>query len=87
LLAIQSLGTKSDSCIKVHLDIQGVEMAMKLDTGASVSIISDSVQRKVSNVVLEKSDTKLRAYTGEPIKVLQLKSSTGVKNVIYLRLW
>ena len=40
LLAIQSPGNKTNSHIKVQLEIQGVKMTMKLDTVASVSIIS-----------------------------------------------
>ena len=71
LLAIQSPGTKTDSRIKVQLEIQGVKMTMKLDTGASVSIISSRVYREnFPEIPLQKSDTTLRTYTGEPIKVL-----------------
>jgi len=77
LLVILLLGNKSDSCIKIQLEIQGVEMTMELDIGASVSIISDRVYKeKFLNVVLEKSDTSS-----------QLKPITRVKNVIYLCLW
>ena len=43
LLAIQSPRNKTDSRIKVQLEIQGIEMTMELDTGASVSIISNRV--------------------------------------------
>ena len=46
LLAIQSPGNKTDSRIKVQLEIQGVKMTMELDTGASVSIISSRVYRE-----------------------------------------
>jgi len=54
LLAIQSLRNKSNSRIKIQLEIQGVEMIMKLDTGASVSIILDRVYKeKFPNVVLK----------------------------------
>ena len=71
LLAIQSPGNKTDSRIKVRLEIQRVKMTMELDTGASVSIISSRVYREnFPEIPLQKSDTTLRAYTGEPIKVL-----------------
>ena len=46
LLAIQSPRNKTDSRIKVQLEIQGVKMTMELDTGASVSIISSRVYRE-----------------------------------------
>ena len=71
LLAIQSPGNKIDSRIKVQLEIQGVKMTMELDTGVSVSIISSRVYKEnFSEIPLQKSDTTLRIYTGEPIKVL-----------------
>ena len=71
LLAIQSPGNKTDSHIKVQLEIQGVKMTMKLDTGASVLIISSRAYREnFPEIPLQKSDTTLRAYTGEPIKVV-----------------
>lgn len=71
LLAIQSPGNKTDSRIKVQLEIQGIEMTMELDTGTSVSIISNRVySESFSDISLQKSDTMLKTYTGEPIKVL-----------------
>ena len=70
LLAIQSPGNKTDSCIKVQLEIQGVKMTMELGTGASVSINSSRVYKEnFSEIPLQKSDTTLRTYTGEIIKV------------------
>ena len=65
LLAIQSPGNKSNSHIKVQLEIQGVKMTIKLDTVASVSIISSRGYKR----------TFLRfpcTYTREPIKVLSM---------------
>ena len=71
LLAIQSPGNKTDSRIKVQLEIQGVKMTMELDTGASVSIISRRVYKEnFSEISLQKTDTTLKTYTGETIKVL-----------------
>ena len=46
LLAIQSPRNKTNSHIKVQLEIQGVKMTMKLDTVASVSIISSRGYKK-----------------------------------------
>ena len=44
LLAIQSPGNKTDFCIKVQLEIQGAEITMELDTGAS---FKKTVQREL----------------------------------------
>ena len=88
LLAIQSPGNKTDSHIKVQLEIQGNEMTMEVDTGASVSIISNIVySENFSDISLQKSDTMLKTYNGEPIKVLgtfSLKSIIKISNAIYL---
>ena len=71
LLAIQSPGNKTDSRIKVQLEIKSIKIIMELDTGASVSIISNRVySENFSDTSLQKSDTMLKTYTGEPIKIL-----------------
>ena len=48
-------------------------MTMELVTRASVSIISSRVYKEnFSEISLQKSDTTLRTYTGEPVMVLSM---------------
>ena len=45
---------------------------MEIDTGASVSIVSETeYQRRWPNVSLNSTPVKLRTYTGEILKVLE----------------
>ena len=51
-------------------EVNGVTLPMELDTGASVSIISQNVWEGIlSKMQLEKSDTLLKTYTGEKLQV------------------
>ncbi|MDD9817031.1 MAG: reverse transcriptase domain-containing protein, partial [Gammaproteobacteria bacterium] len=57
--------------ITAQLEINGKQLTMEVDTGAAVSIISESTQKKVfSKVSLQRTSVKLRTYTDEPISVL-----------------
>ena len=57
----------------VTVDVNGNPLSMELDTGASVSIASqstfDSIQVGESMLELDKSTVRLQTYTGEQIKV------------------
>ena len=61
---------------------------MKLDTGASVSIISSRVYKEnFSEIPLQKSDTTLRTYTGARFWVWpKLQSNVKSSGTVYLYL-
>ena len=50
-----------------NLTINGKELLMEIDTGSSVSIISEGTfdKRFADNILLTPSTSKLRTYTGE----------------------
>jgi hypothetical protein len=62
--------------LEVHLN--DVPVQMELDTGATVSIITNAtykhIQRKSFVSALQPADSKLRAYTGHYVQVLGLTS-------------
>lgn len=54
----------------VDFEINAVHVLMQIDTGAAVSIISETVyERSFSYVLLEDASVKLKTYTGQPIPV------------------
>ena len=56
--------------IKVQLKINGIAFMMEVDTGASVSIISEKTwKQKLPKLKLQESTVLLKAYTGQPIKI------------------
>ena len=60
-----------EAAIILEPEVNGVTLPMELDTGASVSIISQKVWEGIlSKMQLEKSDTLLKTYTGEKLQVL-----------------
>ena len=60
-----------ESGIQVDLKVKGVTLNMILDTGASVSIISQKTWKELFPVVkLDKSLVMLRTYLGEKLQVL-----------------
>ena len=57
--------------ILIPLSINGSKMSMELDTGASVSVMSNEAWRKLkTSTKLQKFSLKLRTYTGEALKVV-----------------
>ena len=57
--------------ILIPLSINGSKMSMELDTGASVSVMSNEAWRKLkTSTKLQISSLKLRTYTGEALKVV-----------------
>lgn len=57
---------KPEPSIMIPLKVNGEECSMELDTGASVSIMSEEAWRKrFPTAPLDESQIKLRTYTGE----------------------
>lgn len=54
----------------VTVKINGYATNMKIDTGASVSIISDETYKAIGAPDLHESNAKLKTYTGDEIPVL-----------------
>ena len=72
LFTIRTVQSNRTEEIMVRLRINGVPVPMELDTGASVSLVSEKTWRKqLQEVPLQHSDTTMRTYTGEGIKVLR----------------
>ena len=57
--------------LELNVSIQGKTIAMELDTGAALSLISeDTYQRVFPDMALQESSIKLKSYSGEDIPVL-----------------
>ena len=58
----------------VNINVNGHEITMEVDTGASVTVISEQTYRQTLKSVpkIQPSDANLHTYTGEEIKVLGL---------------
>ena len=64
------VGSSNPRPYKVTLDFDGVPIEMEIDTGAAVSIISESTQKIVfPKARLSKSSVVLRTYSFEPVTV------------------
>ncbi|KAL9984702.1 hypothetical protein ACROYT_G007028 [Oculina patagonica] len=62
---------KPEPSIKVPVKVNGEQFSMELDTGASVSIMSEEAWKKnFPKIPLEESKMKLRTYTGEALEIL-----------------
>ena len=62
---------KPEPSIIIPVKVNGEDCSMELDTGASVSIMSEEAWKKsFAWVPLEKSQIKLRTYTGETLDVI-----------------
>ena len=63
---------------KVTMNIEGSDLNMELDTGASKSIMSEETYKSLCGrskhlyIVLEDTSVRLRTYTGESLNVLGL---------------
>ena len=67
--------TLSHAGIMLDLVVEGKPLRMELDTGASVSIISEKTWKtELQAPPLAKSSIKLKTYTGQQLKVLGLKT-------------
>lgn len=67
-----TLGSKRPAPYKVQLSVNGQTLEMEIDTGASLSVISEKTYNylvsKNGASPLEKSGTVLRTYTGQEVK-------------------
>ena len=71
MFAIKAIQEEPDAGIHVEVKVNGIPIHMELDTGASVTIISERTwQAKMAAVPLQKSGILLKMYTGERLKVL-----------------
>ena len=62
---------KPEPSIMVPVKVNGVSFSMELDTGASVSIMSEEAwRRRFPKVPLEASQIKLKTYTIEALKII-----------------
>ena len=67
------MSQRRNAPITVSLRVNQVETTMEVDTGASVSIMSETTYQKLwpeGNFPLQPSDAKLRTYTGESLCIL-----------------
>ena len=71
LFTIKAINCVHTDAIKLDIKLNGAPVCMELDTGASVSLVSERVWReKLKAVQLEPPSLRLRTYTGEPLKLL-----------------
>ncbi|CAG2249536.1 unnamed protein product [Mytilus edulis] len=64
-------GNKSNEAYKVQINVNECEIAMEIDTGASVSIMSEDTYKEYkSKFRIEPTSAKLRTYMGEQIPVI-----------------
>ena len=62
---------------KVTLTIEGKSVLMDIDTGASLSLVSEHTYQELwSTVPLQETSVTLTTYTGTPLKVLGLMKAT-----------
>ena len=62
---------KPEPSIMVPVKVNRVSHSMELDTGASVSIMSEETcGRRFPKVPLEESQIKLKTYTGEALEII-----------------
>ena len=71
LFQIGNGGNSSEPSIIVPVSLNGVPLNMELDTGASVTVISEETLRNnIPNVELSDSNVRLKTYTGEELKIV-----------------
>ena len=57
--------------ISVSVSVDGVDVCMELDTGASVSLVSETQYKQLwSGRSLDRSDIRLQTYSKEPLVVI-----------------
>lgn len=62
---------KPEPSIMVPVKVNGEKFSMDLDTGASVSIMSEETwRRRFPNVALQESQIKLKTYIGEALEII-----------------
>ena len=83
-LALFTVGAHSSKPIKVMVQINDQSLTMELDTGADVSIVSETTYRTLlPGTDLQSLPVPLRTYTGERTKVLgQVPVTVRYKHVV-----
>ena len=72
-----TLPKTSENPYKVTLTIEGKSVQMEIDTGASLSLVSEHTYQELwPTASLQKTAVKLKTYTGTPLKVLGLMYAT-----------
>ena len=64
--------TSSSNPLKTTLQVEGQELAMEIDTGAAVSLVSEETVNSsfMKDLPLVPTDVSLHTYTGEAVPVL-----------------
>ena len=71
IFTVHSKLETNHSSIMVELKINNEEVVMELDTGASLTIMSENtLKQKLPNLQLQSSEVILKTYSGEQLKVL-----------------
>ena len=71
LFDIQVVNGHTPDKIMVNVNIEGIQLGMELDTGAAVSVISESTYHsKFRHIPLQHSDIILHTYSGEKLAVV-----------------
>ena len=71
LFTIRTVQSNHNEEIMLMLLINNTPVHMELDTGASISLISEQTwQKQLREIPLQQTDIRLRTYTGECINVL-----------------
>ena len=69
--ALFTIGEKTTNPISVEVKVNGRNLSMELDTGAAVSIMSNTTRKAVfPRAKVQPCSVNLRTYTGEVIKVV-----------------
>ena len=69
-LGMFSIGERSSAPLRVGLVVNRKQLEMELDTGAAVSIISETQRLALfDDLPLQESQVRLKAYTGHPLEV------------------
>ena len=70
-LPLFMVGNSASKPLYTNVLVNGKDLVMEIDTGAAVSIISETQCKQLfPNVKLDKSSIQLRTYTGEKLPVL-----------------
>lgn len=58
------------SCYEVNVQVEGKDFSMQIDTGAAVTIVSESVYESLfQHIKCEPSKMSVRTYTGEQMRL------------------
>ena len=74
---------KSVKPFTVDLKLNGKLLCMELDTGATISLVSEKTLRQLfPSTTLQPSSTQLHSYSGEPITVVgQVEVNYGTQTI------